>query len=85
MASDYARLEWLGKYNSRLQDVYWRIENESGTVRDAIDFFLGIEEREREEARKKICPTYTDHVWATEESVIFCTKCGKLYFRGHEE
>lgn len=37
--SDAERLDWL-KYNSRLQDVYWRIENEGGTVREAIDWFM---------------------------------------------
>jgi hypothetical protein len=32
--------------------------------------------------RKKICPTYASHHWITEESKVFCSKCGKSYFNG---
>jgi hypothetical protein len=39
LVRDRDRLDWL-KFNSRLQDVYWRIENEGGTVREAIDWFM---------------------------------------------
>ena len=35
---DAARLEWLGERTERLREVYWRIENEGGTVREAIDW-----------------------------------------------
>jgi hypothetical protein len=38
MMSDSQRLDWLYANTQRLKDVYWRIENEGGTVRDAIDF-----------------------------------------------
>jgi hypothetical protein len=38
MMSDSQKLDWLNANTQRLKDVYWRIENEGGTVRDAIDF-----------------------------------------------
>ncbi len=38
--TDQERMEWLEKVTSRLQDVYWRVENEGGTVREAIDWLI---------------------------------------------
>lgn len=35
--TDQERIEWLQADTSRLQDVYWYIQNEDGTVRQAID------------------------------------------------
>ncbi len=43
--SDKERLDWLEK-TSRLQDVYWRIENEGGSVRDAIDWLAKAQRQE---------------------------------------
>jgi hypothetical protein len=48
MPTDTERLNWLEKDNSNLQDVYWHIENEEGTVREAIDWFM----TERDNARR---------------------------------
>lgn len=42
--SDGEYLDWLSQYTSRLQDVYWHIENEGGDVRSAIDFLRGDEQ-----------------------------------------
>jgi hypothetical protein len=44
---DSDRIDWLAANHSRLQDVYWRLENEEGTLRDAIDFFVRIDESAR--------------------------------------
>jgi hypothetical protein len=51
-ATDAGMIEWLDKIPSRLQDVYWRLENEGGTVRQAIDFFMRLEE----DAKMKTVP-----------------------------
>ena len=46
MKDDTERLDWLDADTGRLQDVYWRIENEGGSARDAIDWFAAHEARE---------------------------------------
>jgi hypothetical protein len=46
MMSDSQRLDWLDANAQRLKDVYWHIENEGGTVRDAIDFLSDDGEEE---------------------------------------
>ena len=39
---DAKRLDWLEEFDSeRLEDVRGHINNEGGTVREAIDFFMG--------------------------------------------
>lgn len=41
-ALDAKRLDWLEEFDSeRLEDVRGHINNEGGTVREAIDFFMG--------------------------------------------
>jgi len=45
MMSDSQRFDWLDANTQRLKEVYWRIENEGGNVREAIDFLSdGTEE-----------------------------------------
>lgn len=39
---DKKRLDWL-KYTTRLQDVYWHIENEGGDVRSGIDRLTSLQ------------------------------------------
>ncbi len=43
--TDAQRLDWLeGRYE--LMDVYWRMENEGETVREAIDALAMLQEEE---------------------------------------
>jgi hypothetical protein len=44
---DSNRMDWIAANHSRLQDVYWRLENEGGTVRDAIDWLAEAQKNER--------------------------------------
>jgi hypothetical protein len=37
---DPERLDWLAANPSRLQDVYWRLQNEDDSLREAIDYFM---------------------------------------------
>jgi len=37
--SDGEMLDWLEQDTDRLTDVYWHMENEGGTIREAIEFF----------------------------------------------
>jgi hypothetical protein len=37
---DAMRMDWLAANPSRLQDVYWRLQNEGGTLREAIDYVI---------------------------------------------
>ena len=36
--TDTERVDWLNADDEHLRDVYWRIQNEGGNVRDAIDW-----------------------------------------------
>jgi hypothetical protein len=44
---DSDRIDWLAANRGRLKDVYWRLENEDTTIREAIDFFVRVNESER--------------------------------------
>jgi len=44
MPDDSALLDWLESDDSRLQDVYWRIQNEGINVRDAILWLMENQE-----------------------------------------
>jgi hypothetical protein len=48
---DSSRIDWLAANPARLQDVYWRLQNDGmgGTLREAIDYVI-----ERIEANKKV-------------------------------
>jgi hypothetical protein len=37
---DSDRIDWLAANRGALKDVYWRLENEDTTIREAIDFFV---------------------------------------------
>lgn len=37
-------LNWLDANTGRLEDVYWHIQNEGGTVREAVEFFAKDED-----------------------------------------
>ena len=43
---DEDRLNWLNERTERLREVYWRIENEGGTVREAIDWLTKAQAKE---------------------------------------
>ena len=47
-SEDKDRIDWLSQDESRLQDVYWRIQNENVTVREAIDWFCAMQKAEME-------------------------------------
>lgn len=47
--NDSERLDWLAALTSRLQDVYWRVENEGETVREAIDWLADAQKEEDED------------------------------------
>jgi hypothetical protein len=50
--TDAERIDYLNANTQRLGEVYWRIENEGGTVRDAIDWFIDVRDvREREDKK----------------------------------
>jgi hypothetical protein len=38
--TDTQYLDWLDEDNQRLQDVYWHMENEGGTLREAVEFMI---------------------------------------------
>jgi len=38
---DSDRIDWLAANRERLEDIYWRLLNEGGTLREAIDYFAG--------------------------------------------
>jgi hypothetical protein len=38
--SDEDRIDWLEAHSDRLEDVRGRVNNEGGSVRDAIDWFM---------------------------------------------
>lgn len=38
--TDSERLDWLNANDSRLQDIYWHIQNEGGDLRSAIDYVI---------------------------------------------
>jgi len=40
MKDDKQRLDWLNDDIEHLHDVYWRIQNESCDVREAIDWLM---------------------------------------------
>ncbi len=40
---DPGRLNWLDAKHDRLQEVYWWIENEGGTIREAIDALMALQ------------------------------------------
>jgi hypothetical protein len=42
--SDSEIIDWLDQVPDRLQDVYWHMENEGGTVRDAVQALSGAED-----------------------------------------
>jgi len=44
--TDAERIDWLGRRIERCREVYWHIENEGGTVREAIDW---LTEAQRDE------------------------------------
>jgi hypothetical protein len=44
MMMDTERLDWLGADASRLQDVYWRMQNEDESLREAIDALVAMSE-----------------------------------------
>jgi len=46
---DAMRLDWLAANPARLQDVYWRRENEGGTLREAIDWLAEAQAKEKNE------------------------------------
>ena len=39
---DSDRIDWLAANRDALKDVYWRLENEDETIRQAIDFFVRV-------------------------------------------
>lgn len=54
MKTDKQRIDWLeAGGDGRLQDCYWYIQNEGGTVRGAIDA-LAILKAARAKAEKKV-------------------------------
>lgn len=44
--TDEERLDWLDDNHTRLQDVYWRMENEGCSLRDAIDWLAEAQKDE---------------------------------------
>lgn len=44
--TDEERLDWLEKSDSRLQDVYWTVQNEGMSVRMAIDHLQVLQDSE---------------------------------------
>jgi len=42
--TDTEVLAWLDANTDRLEDVYWHIQNEGGTVREAVEFFAADSE-----------------------------------------
>jgi hypothetical protein len=44
---DSDRIDWLAANRNALKDVYWRLENEDTTIREAIDFFVRNRELKR--------------------------------------
>jgi hypothetical protein len=42
--TDAEVLNWFDANTDRLQDVYWHIENEGGTVRDAVQALSEMDE-----------------------------------------
>lgn len=45
-ATDAERLDWIEIRTSRAMEIYWHIENEGGTVREAIDRLAFLQARE---------------------------------------
>jgi hypothetical protein len=43
MTTDAARLNWLAARPERLREVYWRMENEGETLREAIDALTRVQ------------------------------------------
>lgn len=41
--TDTARLNWLAERPERLREVYWRLENEGESLREAIDALIRLQ------------------------------------------
>lgn len=44
--NDHDRLDWLERNTQRLKDVYWRLENQEETLREAVDWLMRNQEGE---------------------------------------
>jgi hypothetical protein len=44
---DSDRIDWLAANWARLKETYWRLENEGGTIREAIDWLAEAQKNER--------------------------------------
>ena len=51
--TDQERLDWLQADHSRLQNVYWHIQNEDGTVRQAIDTLAELQAAQSERGKAR--------------------------------
>lgn len=44
---DSDRIDWLAANWDRLGETYWRLQNEGGTIREAIDWLAQRQKNER--------------------------------------